>query len=164
MCPLSIPIILIMRKILITGITMFWTFGFLAVSNARASDGDANPQVSPIVRLVDDHLVTSSGKPHLRSKRFIGLCILADWCPASRSFARHVSDFHELFGNEVTLVLINPGKRSDWFFVRYPIRWTTIRPKGIAPLLELLEISHAPKFILMDENGKLYDRSNWKNR
>ena len=130
----------------------------------QAKQTDANSSISPIIQMVDQNLFDMRGKPHERTKKFIGLCILADWCPASRSFARHISDFHDLFGDEVTLVLINPGRRLDWFFGRYKIPWTTVSSSAVAPLLDQLQIKHAPKFILMDENGKHYDRSNWKNR
>ena len=41
---------------------------------------------------------------------------------------------------------------------------TTVRASAVAPLLEQLQVKHAPKFILMDEKGTLYDRTNWKNR
>ena len=72
--------------------------------------------------------------------------------------------FHDLFGDEVTLVLINPGKRSDWFFGRYRIPWTTVRASAVAPLLEQLQVKHAPKFILMDEKGTNYDQTELKIR
>ena len=47
-------------------------------------------------------------RTHRRTKQYIGLCILVDWCPASRSFARHARTFTSL-RDEVTLVLINPA-------------------------------------------------------
>jgi hypothetical protein len=128
----------------------------------QSPQSDANASISPIIRTVDQNLLGMNGEPHRRTKHYVGLCILADWCPASRSFARHVSDFHDLFGDEVTLVLINPGKRSDWFFGRYRIPWTTVRASAVAPLLEQLQVKHAPKFILMDEKGTYYDRTNRK--
>ena len=128
----------------------------------QSPQSDANASISPIIRTVDQNLLGMNGETHRRTKQYVGLCILADWCPASRSFARHVSDFHDLFGDEVTLVLINPGKRSDWFFGRYRIPWTTVRASAVAPLLEELQVKHAPKFILMDEKGTYYDRTNWK--
>ena len=129
----------------------------------QSPESDANASISPIIQTVDKNLLGMNGEPHRRTKQYIGLCILADWCPASRSFARHVSDFHDLFGDEVTLVLINPGKCSDWFFGRYSIPWTTVRISAVAPLLDQLQVKHAPKFILMDEKGTYYDRSNWIN-
>ena len=128
----------------------------------KSPKNDANLSISPIIRMVDQNLLNMHGESYQRTKQYIGLCILADWCPASRSFARHISDFHNLFGDEVTLVLVNPGKRSDWFFGRYRIPWKTVRSSALASLLDQLQIKHAPKFILMDEQGKLYDRTNWK--
>ena len=38
-----------------------------------------------------------------------------------------------------------------------------LNKEEVAPLLEQLQIKHAPKFILMDEKGTYYDRRNWHN-
>ena len=142
-------------------ILIVWHNADATTTNTPEKETDSNRSISPIVQILDQNLLGMNGEAHRRTKQYVGLCILADWCPASRSFARHVSDFHDLFGDEVTLVLINPGKRSDWFFGRYRIPWTTVRASAVAPLLEQLQIKHAPKFILMDEKGTYYDRRNW---
>ena len=114
-------------------ILIVWHNADATTTDTPEKETDSNRSISSIVQILDQNLLGMNGEPLRRTKQYIGLCILADWCPASRSFARHASDFHDLFGDEVTLVLINPGKRSDWFFGRYRIPWTTVRASAVAP-------------------------------
>ena len=114
---------------------------------------DANDTRPPIIRFIDDNLMSKQGAYVERKKKFIGIYVFADWCPASRSFTSNVLDFHKLWGDKVALVTVNAGDNNRWFFNRYHIPWRMIDGPARQDIIDYFGLRNVPKFILLDEQG-----------
>jgi thiol-disulfide isomerase/thioredoxin len=140
-----------MKKIKFILISLISVCSVYAEQNQTAESNSTKP---PIVEFIDSNLLSQTGSYIDRKKEYIALYFFADWCVASRQMTSNVLQFEQLFGDKVCIVAVNAGSNDRWFFGRYRMPWRTVTPPSRGDLIEYFNVTHVPKFILLNKQGE----------